>query len=288
MKSFSHVLLLLSCLFSLNYSNLILPEFDNGVMHKYIIVCDQRYGGTWISNLLREQVTAANDPVVHIEGELYKKADAKPNLCDRSMKEFFASPKCEGRKICVFRIPYFVWKACDYTKLAIKEEIQFIHIIRENKIDWLISHGVASELRSNMKNLNITAAQVMHCKDGEKCYAEEVQKIKLLPLISINSMRDQTALDRNVTIAIQKANIRLKTLFYEDIVLVGTSLILDFMGINVTETNQTATTRFKKRITKPQEEVIENYTQFVKAVRKTEFRWFLDYCMKNIGTPDHC
>src|SRR6185312_3705391 len=94
----------LCCLFSIHDSKLINPEHDNGVMHKYIIICDQRYGGTWLSTLLREQVMVKNDPIVHIEGELYKKSDAKSNLCDRSMTEFFNSPRCEGRSICAFRI----------------------------------------------------------------------------------------------------------------------------------------------------------------------------------------
>lgn len=281
-------ILLLSNLFIISLCGLVNPEFDNGETHKYIFIIDQRYGGTWLTTLLREQVMQRNDPIIHIEGELFKKSDARPDVCDRIMKEFFHSPKCEGRKICAFRMPYFVWPSCDMIQLGIKEQITFIHVIRENKIDWMMSHGVATELRNNMKSMNLSAAQVMHCKEGEKCYADEVSKIRLLPIPSIQLMREQQALDRNISFALQKANVRYRSFQYEDIVVMGTSIILDFMGINVTETNQTATTKFKKRITRSQSEVIENYHHFVKFVRRTEFRWYLDYCIHNIGKPEHC
>jgi hypothetical protein len=269
-------------------STILNPEFDNGAMHKYIFIIDQRYGGTWLTTLLREQVGKNRDAIVHIEGELYKKPDVKPNLCNRIMAEFFNSPKCAGRMICAFRMPYFVWPACDFPKLAIREQIGVIHIVRDNKIDWLMSHGVATELRNQMKTMNLSAAQVMHCKEGEKCYAEEVNKIRLVPLHAIQSMREQQALDRNISEALTKGNLRYRSFLYEDIVLMGTSIILDFMGINVTETNQGATTRFKKRITRPQQEVINNYPNFVRFVKNTEFRWYLDYCIQNVGKVDHC
>jgi hypothetical protein len=283
------ILLILLGLLSLLHSQLILPEHNNGAMHKYIIICDQRYGGTWFTTLLREQVNRSNDEIIHMEGELFQKKDLKDsNLCQRIKTEFFDSSKCNGRKICSCRVPYFVWFSCDFISLANDEQIQFIHIVRENKIDWYISHAVASELRSKMKIMNLTAAQVMHCKENEKCYADDVNKLKINPREAIKVMRNQSLLDKNITITLQQSNIRHRSLIYEDIVVMGTPLALDFMGINVTETNQAATTKFKKRITKAQVDIIQNYGQFVNAIKKTEFRWYLDYCIENIGKPNHC
>lgn len=290
LKDFFAILVFLNVMFSCwGMGKLILPEFDTGTMHKYIIICDQRYGGTWLMTLLREQIDfRKNDETIHIEGELYRKSDAKPNLCRRIKEEFFESSKCTGRSICGFRVPYFVWQSCNFIRLAQKEQIHFIHVIRENKIDWLISHAVASELRNKMKAMNLTAAQVMHCKQGEKCYAEDISKVRIDPLDALQTMRNQSTLDQDISKSLEKANIRYRTLYYEDIMVMGTPLLLDFMGINVTETNQAATTRFQKRITKPQSEMISNYDEFVEVMRKTEFRWYLDACIKRIGRKDHC
>ena len=261
----------------------MLSQYDTGTNRKYLFIAEQRCGGTWITSTIAETL---NPHGAFLKGEIINYDDVSKGseiVKEKILAKVLHNPSCVDAKLCGFRIPYFVWRTIDFVSLAKEEQMSVVYIERENKFNLALSIAVGNALKS----MQLATEDIMHCKAGKRCYANEVKVVMDIPF-TLELMRKKQREDSEVHQALKDSGLNWHYFGYEDVMAEGFGSMLAFLGVNSSVISNMATSGYEKRVSRPQADMVSNYAEVVAALRDTEFRWQLDWCIEHIGHSDHC